>query len=263
MDELIFDFEILPYSLQIFFILCFGLILGSFSNVVLVRWPLGESLSFPGSHCRSTGKPLPWYDNIPVLSYLFLRGKSRFDRSPISLRYPLVELFFGVSFVALYQLHGATWNFVEITTFFYLAGTASLVDLEHFLLPDILQYPGMGLALLFAFLNPDRDLTSALMGMAVGGLGLWSISKAYFLARQEEGLGFGDVKLLAWIGALVGLQGIPVVLFVSSLSGLFVGLIAMTRGKAGLKTALPFGPFLFFGALLVYHLDFYSLFALS
>lgn len=241
----------LPVGFQWTLVFIFGSLLGSFSNVVIYRWPREESVVYPGSKCRSTGKSLPWYDNIPILSFLILRGKSRFDGSAISPIYPIVEIYMGLLFVVIFAFHGFSITTVELMIFGFLASTAAIIDAFHFLLPDILQYPGIFLALTGAFLNPEREFQSALIGSIGGGLFLYTIAKSYMILRKEEGMGLGDVKLIIWIGALIGWEKLPMLVLFSSLSGLAFGVVAMARGDSGMKTQIPFGPFLAGSAFII------------
>jgi leader peptidase (prepilin peptidase)/N-methyltransferase len=232
----------------VFFI--FGLLLGSFGNVVIYRMPAGKSVVTPRSHCQNCGKMVVWYDNIPIFSWLLLKGKCRFCSVKISARYPLVELLMGILFAAVFLKVGWTWTLVEYLIFVFFGVVSSFIDLDHFILPDLFTLGGIVLGLLGAVFNPEREFMSAFLGVLVGGGFLLLVAYGYYWLRGEEGMGGGDIKLLGWIGAVFGWQSIPFVVMFSSLIGSFVGIALMIKMKKGLKTQIPFGPYLFFAALL-------------
>lgn len=226
----------------------FGLLIGSFLNVVIHRVPRKESLISPGSRCPGCGYALRWYDNIPVVSYAMLGGRCRRCRAPISIRYPLVELTTAIVFVAHYFVFG--WTPLLAVRLLFGASLVALfaIDLEHHLLPDVITLPGIlvGLAA-SAFLPPG--LFEALIGMLIGGGSLWLIGEAYYRYSGEEGMGGGDVKMLAMIGAFLGWKLVLVTLVLSSVLGSVLGLSIIAIKRGGMKYALPFGTFLALGAL--------------
>lgn len=226
----------------------FGLLIGSFLNVVIHRVPRKESLVSPGSRCPGCGYALRWYDNIPVVSYAMLGGRCRRCRAPISIRYPLVELTTAIVFVAHYFVFG--WTPLLAVRLLFAASLVALfaIDLEHHLLPDVITLPGIlvGLAA-SAFLPPG--LVEALIGMLIGGGSLWLIGEAYYRYSGEEGMGGGDVKMLAMIGAFLGWKLVLVTLVLSSVLGSVLGLAIIAIKRGGMKYALPFGTFLALGAL--------------
>ena len=233
--------------------LALGTAIGSFLNVVIHRVPLGESIVTPGSHCPRCGKGIRWYDNVPVLGWLWLGGRCRDCRAPISARYPLVELLTGLLAAALalrlgfgIQMLGAFWFAASLLALTY-------IDLDHQLLPDRITLPGIAVGLAIAALAPGVDrwtsIASSLLGILVGGGILWLVAWAYYLATGREGMGGGDVKLLAMIGAFLGWQGVLLTLLLASLIGSAAGLAIMVRRRADAKLAIPFGPFLALGAL--------------
>ncbi len=270
----------MPPLLALLSVGCLGLAVGSFLNVCIWRLPplvlereaacqAGDQqggvfswlrdvardaaralarLSSPPSHCPSCGTPIAWYHNIPVLSWLLLRGRCARCQRPISMRYPLVELATAVVFLVHLLVLG--WGPLLAVRLAFAAALIVLfaVDLEHQLLPDVITIPGLVLGLVAsAFVPPG--MVSALLGVVLGGGALWGISSAYFRWRGIEGLGFGDVKMLAMIGAVLGWQGVLVTLFLASLSGAGVGLLLMGAGRGSLGHKLPFGTFLAMGAL--------------
>jgi leader peptidase (prepilin peptidase)/N-methyltransferase len=228
---------------------CLGCCLGSFFNVVIYRLPLKNSIVSPGSHCPQCQKPIPAYDNIPVVSFLLLRGRCRFCASRISWRYPLVELLAGVMVLLLFRRSG--WHpqfFVEL-----LFSSALLViffiDLDTMLIPDVISLPGIVVGFAASFLTPRLSWLDSLAGILLGGGLFYAIAIGYQWFRGQEGLGGGDIKLLAMIGAFLGWSGVVFTILVSSVTGAAVGLIAMRRSRKGFSTMLPFGPFLALGAV--------------
>ncbi len=230
---------------------CFGAIIGSFLNVVILRLPgKKESIVFPASHCTSCMAQLHWYENIPVLSFLILRGRCGHCREKISIQYPLIETSMILLSLALVQ----RFDLSLATAFYFLFSAALLViiviDIHHQIIPDVISLPGIVIGLFFAFVSPALNWQDSLIGILVGGGILYSIALLYYLWRKVDGMGVGDIKLLAMIGAFLGWQSLPFVIFTSSVSGLIVGLFAMIKQKKGGQTRIPFGPFLSIAALL-------------
>jgi leader peptidase (prepilin peptidase)/N-methyltransferase len=228
----------------------FGAVVGSFLNVVILRLPDDDkSIVYPASHCPRCASPLHWYENIPIVSYLFLRGKCSHCRLPISLQYPLVELMMALLAAALmYQFQ------LSIAAAGYFLFTAALlviifIDIHHQIIPDVISLPGIVLGVLFSLVSDTVTWQSSLIGLLAGGGVLYSVAYFYYLLRKADGMGGGDIKLLAMIGAWLGWQSLPFVIFASSLSGSIVGLIAMFYQKKGGRTRIPFGPFLSLSAL--------------
>lgn len=241
--------EYLAQVLPLFSMLL-GLCLGSFANVVIYRWPKGESVVLPSSRCPKCQSKIRFYDNIPVFSWLLLRGRCRDCKTLISPRYPMVELSMGILFFVIYFKTGATWTLLEYWLFGFGLLTVSVIDLDHFLLPDLFTLSGVVIGLVGAFLNPEREFLDALYGVLMGGGFLWAIAYLYFVIRKEEGMGGGDIKLIAWIGAVLGWKAIPFVIMSSSIIGSLVGIFVATKSGKGLKAAIPFGPFLALGAVI-------------
>lgn len=227
-----------------------GLIFGSFANVVIYRWPLGQSVVSPGSACPSCKTPVKWYDNIPILSYLLLKGRCRVCQVKISLRYPFVEFITGFLFLSIYLKFGLSITSLEYMIFTVGAVSCFFIDLDHYLLPDLFTLSGIVLGLLGSLINPERDFLSAMVGFILGGGFLWSIAYLYLLLRKQEGMGGGDIKLMAWLGALLGWPAVPFIILVSSLVGSIAGLFVSFRNPDGLKAVIPFGPYIIFGAYL-------------
>ncbi len=237
-------------DLWIGFFFLFGSIWGSFANVVIVRLPLNKSVVAPRSHCPQCKTAIPWYLNIPILSWILLRGRCQKCHKPIPLRYPIVEFIMGFFFAAIYARFGFSFSTIEYFIFTFGLVTSSFIDLEHMILPDRFTLSGIVLGLLGAFLNPERYFLDSLMGILLGGGLLLAVAYFYTLVRKVEGMGGGDIKLLAWIGAVCGIQSILFVLIVSSLLGLVFGLFYMFKSKQGMQTGIPFGPYLSLAALI-------------
>jgi leader peptidase (prepilin peptidase)/N-methyltransferase len=225
-----------------------GLAIGSFLNVVIHRLPRGGSLISPGSRCPSCGYALGALDNIPVVSYLALGGRCRKCRTPISARYPIVELVTALLFVAHYFVFG--WTPLLAVRLLFAASLVALfaIDLEHHLLPDAITLPGIGVGLVASLFLPP-GIRDALIGALVGGGVLWLIGEAYYRYAGEEGMGGGDVKMLAMVGAFLGWQLVIVTLVFSSIAGAVIGMIVIAIKRGGMKYALPYGTFLALAAL--------------
>ena len=237
-------------SVETVFVFVVGLIWGSFANVVILRLPSKESVVTPRSRCPKCKSRVRFYDNIPVLSWFLLRGKCRDCKAPISWRYPLVELLSGVLFLAVFLKHGYQWVTLEYIVFCWSLLVVSFIDLDHMILPDVFTLSGILIGLTGAILNPERDFLSAIAGVLMGGGFLYAIAYLYYALRKQEGMGGGDIKLLAWIGAVLGWTSIPFVIMVSSVIGSLVGLVVAARSKSGLKAVIPFGPYLALAAVL-------------
>ncbi len=236
-----------PIWLCLFFIL--GALLGSFANVVICRLPLNESIVRPRSRCRKCKSAVAWYDNVPIFSFLVLRGRCRNCYEKIGWRYPLVELIMALGFAAFFYWHGFHFFLIEHLIFFFSLVIVSFIDLDHMILPDSFTLSGIVIGLIGAYLNPSRVFSEALFGALMGGGFLWLVAYVYFLVRKQEGMGGGDIKLLAWIGAVLGWQSIPFVILVSCLFGSLVGVFLALREKKGFQTVIPFGPYLALGAV--------------
>jgi leader peptidase (prepilin peptidase)/N-methyltransferase len=229
-------------------VVCFGLIVGSFLNVCIHRLPLGESVVWPASRCPNCRTALKPYDNIPVIGYLLLKGRCRSCAAPISLRYPIVELLTLTVFVAAYLFYPPALM-VQRIVFGCAMIVLFFVDLEHHRLPNEITLPGIIVGFVCSFFMPPGWISS-LLGILVGGGSLWLMGTLWILIRHEEGMGFGDVKMLAMIGAFLGWQLMMATLFVSTILGSLIGLGLIAARKGNLKTALPFGCFLAIGAVL-------------
>lgn len=219
-----------------------GLIFGSFANVCVYRIPRHESVVFPGSHCPQCGHDIDWYDNIPILSWLWLKGQCRHCGGAISWRYPLLELVMGLSWAAMAWHFGPTQVLLQALMLFFLLWTLSFIDLETGLLPNVLTYPGIVLGLLFSWWTGNWQ--DALIGAVAGYAVFWLIAKVFLLLTGREGMGYGDFKLLAMLGAFMGWQALPFIIFASSMVGAVIGSVFLLLSRRGFHTEVPFGPYL-------------------
>ena len=222
-----------------------GLLFGSFTNVIIARMPVGESIVFPPSHCPHCNKQLRAVDLVPVFSYLFLRGHCRYCQQTISIRYPLVEVLCALLFMIVYLRWGLTMTTVSGCVFSVILLSAAFIDLDHGIIPDILTYPGMVIGLMLSF--KTLGFLPALYGtLAFGGL-MFAVA---FISKG--GMGGGDVKLAGVIGAFTGITGSAVTLLMASLLGAIFGLGVMAVKKTGRKTPIKFGPFLAMSAYIAF-----------
>ena len=247
------------------FVALLGLLVGSFINVIVCRLPImlerawqsselpnelpteAFNLAVPRSHCPSCAQQLSASENVPVVSFLFLRGRCRHCKSRISARYPLVEIAASVASVLVAMTFGFTASTLAFLAFAWFLLALSLIDLDHHLLPDDLTLPLLWLGLLVSAFNlglPGVSLFDAVIGAAAGYITLWSLFWAFLLVTGKEGLGYGDFKLLAALGAWLGWQAILPVLLLASLAGAVIGLILIVFGGRERSAPLPFGPFL-------------------
>lgn len=238
-------------------VVAYGLVVGSFVNVLVARVPDRRSIVKPPSSCPGCGARVRWHDNVPVLSYLALRGRCRGCKAPISLRYPVVELLVALLFVTTYLRFGLSpllfvrdWPFVAILV------AVTFTDLERRLIPDPLSLGGLAVGLATAWWTPELGLLGALAGAATGFCVFYAFAWIYMKRSGRSGLGGGDIKLLAMIGAFVGVQGVFWTILVSSILGSVIGIVygLAKRDEGGglLKVAIPYGPFLVLGALWYY-----------
>ena len=225
-----------------------GLAVGSFLNVCIHRVPARASVVSPPSRCPACGYQLRWSDNIPVLSYVLLRGRCRQCRASISIRYPIVELVTMAVFVLHWWMFG--WSALMVVRLAFACALVILfaIDLEHHLLPNVITLPGIAAGLIVSTVFPP-GLRDALIGMAAGGGVLWLIGEAYYRFSGQEGMGGGDVKMLAMIGAFLGWKLMLVTLVLSSVAGALIGIVVIALRRGDMKYALPYGTFLAIGGL--------------
>jgi leader peptidase (prepilin peptidase)/N-methyltransferase len=225
----------------------FGLLVGSFLNVCIYRLPLGRSVVFPPSACGSCQRPLRWFENIPVVSWLVLGGRCARCKARISPQYPIVELVTGVLFATTVALTPIGPLLAARLLFGAALIVLFAIDLEHQILPNVITLPGVVVGLAFALVAPP-GWRASLIGAAAGGGVLYAIAAGYYYVRHEDGLGMGDVKMLAMIGAFLGWQLMLLTLVLASLSGALVGVAIIVFQRGSMKYALPFGTFLAVGA---------------
>ena len=235
--------------LIVLYVAIFGLIVGSYLNVVVYRLPLGLSTVYPRSRCPGCGSLIRARDNVPVFSFLLLRGRCRHCGTAISWRYPLVEAATGALFVASLLRFGLTPQTLVAMVFSCLMLVLALIDYDHMLLPDRITLPGTAVGLATQLVAPLAGLVPAVVGALLGAGILLAVWGLWWVVRREEGMGLGDVKMLALVGAFLGWQGVLVTLFFGALSGSVVGLALMRRGSADMRSKLPFGVFLAMGAI--------------
>lgn len=236
-----------------------GLIIGSYLNVVIHRLPLGLSTVRPRSRCPVCGTLIQARDNVPVLSWVVLRGRCRSCGTPISWRYPLIEAATGGLFLGCFLRWGFTPQALTAALFAALMLVLAMIDYDHMILPDRITWPGIAVGLAAQLWGPLVGLVPAVVGVILGAGILLAVWGLWLLVRREEGMGLGDVKMLALIGAFLGWSGVLVTLFCAALAGSVVGLALMRWGSLDMRSKLPFGVFLaiagvialFFGGPLV------------
>src|SRR6478752_597989 len=227
----------------------FGALVGSFLNVCIYRLPRGESILWPGSHCPACAAPIAWYDNIPLLGYLSLFGRCRSCRSDIPIRYPVVEAANAAGYVIILAAFGLTWTAVLYCILFSALLVVTGTDLTHKIIPNVVTVPGILVGLLGAATVLPTGLVNALLGIAVGGGILWTLAWASPYLFGKEGMGGGDIKLLAMIGAFLGWKPALLTIMIGSLTGSIIGVSLIAFGVMKRDEYIPFGPFLVLGAL--------------
>jgi len=240
----------LPFQIIAVFVFMFGAVIGSFLNVCIYRLPLDQSIITPGSRCMSCGTAVRWFDNIPILSWLILKGHCRDCGVSFSIRYPLIELLTGCLTLLLFLRFGFTVSFAIYSVFIAALIVVTFIDFDHQIIPDEISLPGIGLGFLASFFLPEPGWLSSLAGILVGWGSLALIFYGYLWLTGREGMGGGDAKLLAMLGAFLGLKSVPFIIFTSSLVGTVAGLSIMALQRKGRHLAIPFGPYLALGAIL-------------
>jgi len=232
------------------FLILFGLIIGSFLNVLIYRMPIGKSIVKPRSYCPQCKKPIKFYDNIPVISFIVLCGKCRDCKAKISLQYPLVEIFTAFTFWISYSFYFSISPIYTLFTIIFLCimVVLAIIDFKHMILPDELTIGGGVLFLIYSFFNPLITYKDAFISAFGSALVFTLLYFFYLKVRKIEGLGFGDVKMMILLGAFLGVNRLLIALLLASLSGVIIGFIFIIFKGKDLKTKLPFGPFLALGA---------------
>lgn len=244
----------IPLPLIYTFLILFGLIIGSFINVCVFRLPRERSVVMPRSFCPKCRTPIKWYDNVPLISYILLLGRCRHCGRPISPRYPLIELLSALlSWFTYYHFNAWTPYLIYYLLLISPLIVVTFVDLEHRIIPDIISIPGIVAGALSSFILMHGKWTEIgvdiLLGIVVGGGFLAIVGLGYEWIKKREGLGGGDIKLAAMLGAFFGWKGIIFILFLSSILGSIVGITLIVGLKKGMKYPIPYGPFLATGAV--------------
>lgn len=225
----------------------FGALVGSFLNVCIYRLPIEMSIAWPSSGCPTCGRRLAWFENIPIVSYFALWGRCRTCKQPIAGRYPVVEALTALMFAAAWWYYPPGLLLVSRLILGCALIVLFAIDLEHQLLPNVITLPGVAVGFVLSFFIEPGWLNS-LIGILVGGGVLYAIAEIYYRVRHEEGLGMGDVKMLAMIGAFLGWKLTLLTLMLGSLAGSLIGVLLLAMNRGGMKHALPFGTFLALGA---------------
>ncbi len=225
-----------------------GLMIGSFLNVCTLRWPEDESVVFPGSHCPKCGEPIRWYDNVPVLGYVLLRGRCRACREPISLQYPLVELATGLVWAGMFSYAGLSFEALRGTLLLTILFGIALTDARFYIIPDQFSLGGLVLGLGLAFLPGGIDALDALIGAIVGFGLLGSVAVVGKWMLKKDAMGLGDIKMMAMVGAFLGWAGVLLTVFLGALLGAVI--FGPISYKA--KKLVPFGIFLAAAAAITY-----------
>jgi leader peptidase (prepilin peptidase)/N-methyltransferase len=228
----------------------FGAVVGSFLNVCIHRLPKEESIVRPGSHCPKCKTPIRFYDNIPLISYLLLGGKCRYCGVSISLQYPLVEGITALGSLLVFVKFGFSLNYLFY--FFFVAAliVITVIDLYHQIIPDVISLPGIVIGLLGSLSISPITFSTSLIGTIAGGGSLFLVAAGYQWLFKREGMGGGDVKLLAMIGAFLGWKSVILTILLSSFIGSIIGIAVMLIKGKDFKYAIPFGPFLSMGAVI-------------
>ncbi len=233
------------------FIFLTGLCIGSFLNVCIYRLPdPAKSIVFPVSKCTACHTTIPFYDNIPVSSYLLLAGKCRQCSATISLRYPLVELLSGAASLSAVLKFGYTADALIVYAFIATMIVVTFIDIDHQKILDLITLPGILIGFLCSFILSSITWQQSLIGILTGGGSLYLVAKIYMLLTGKMGMGGGDIKLLAMIGGLTGWQGVLFTVFAGSATGTVAGAGLIVAGRfSNFRLKIPFGPFLAFGAV--------------
>ncbi len=228
-------------AIVVFFL---GLCIGSFLNVCICRIPEGRSIVSPPSACPRCGHRLRWWENIPLLSYVFLWGRCSGCNDKISIQYPLVELLTALISLGIWNRYGLSVQGLIMFGFSCSLIVVAFIDLAHKIIPDAISIPGILLGIIASFSLPGITWLDSLLGIVVGGGILYLVTWGYYLATKRIGMGGGDIKLLAMIGAFLGWQAIPFVIFLSAITGSIIGTLFILINKKGRHFQIPFGPFL-------------------
>jgi len=232
------------------FVFITGICIGSFLNVCIHRLPLEKSVIHPPSACPKCSHQIKWYENLPLLSYIILGGKCSSCKVPISIRYPFVELIAGIFSILSFIKFGFTPFFFIYTIFIYSLIVITFIDFDHQIIPDVISLPGIILGFLFSFIPGGITWSDSLTGILLGGGIFYAVAFLFYFLFKKEGMGGGDIKLLAMIGAFLGWKSVPFVIFASALVGAVAGIsfIILTKSEKGIP--IPYGPYLAIAALI-------------
>jgi leader peptidase (prepilin peptidase)/N-methyltransferase len=233
---------------------CFGLIIGSFLNVIICRLPHGTSVMWPASHCTSCNRPLSWFENVPIVSWLVLRGRCRTCQTPISAQYPIVESATAALFVAGYYAFGLTPLLAVRVAFACAMVVLFAIDFEHQILPNEITLSGIVVGFVLSIFLPP-GWKSSLIGLLAGGLFPFLVAEIYLRVRGREGMGMGDFKMLAMVGAFLGWPLVWITLIVACVLGIVIGGGALMISRRGMETRIPFGTFIAVAALVCAYAD--------
>jgi len=239
-----------PPAVTAFIAGMFGAVIGSFLNVCIYRLPRDLSVAWPASACPNCRREIDWFENIPILAWLVLRGRCRTCKAPIGVQYPIVEAITALMFAAGWWFYGPGVLLVSRLLFGCALIVLFAIDLEHHLLPNVITLPGIAVGFVLSFFTDEPGWFDSLIGVVVGGGSLLLMFYGYLLVRKKEGLGMGDPKMLAMIGAFLGWKLTLLTLVFASLSGSLIGMSMMATRRGHLESMLPFGCFLAVGAAL-------------
>ncbi|MBI2609381.1 MAG: prepilin peptidase [Deltaproteobacteria bacterium] len=245
--------------MELFFIIILSLLIGSFLNVCIYRIPKKESIILPRSHCPSCQKTLEVFDLIPIFSYLFLKGKCRFCKHPISFTYPLVEILTSLGSVFLFLNFSLSSVFFLYSFLFYVLVVITFIDLKHFIIPDVITLPNILLGFLLSLFGLSTTSSDSLLGILIGGGILYGMGTLYYVFTKKEGMGGGDIKLMAMLGAFLGSKAALFIILISSVLGAFGGFLILFVTRQSKETPIPFGPYIalasmiyiFYGELII------------
>ena len=240
--------------MDLIFVIILGALWGSFANVCILRLPQNKGVVSGRSYCPKCKKKIIWKDNIPIISYILLKGKCRKCKKPISSQYALVEMLSLISFASIYYLYGISFTTLLLITLALVLIIIFFIDLKHFIIPNTLTFPLMALGLIKSFIPNLNEIFPNYIDSIIGGLFgygiIWSIIFFYKQIRKKEGMGLGDAKLFAVIGFWFGWISIPFVIFLSSITALISVVPDLIKNSKKMSTQIPFGPYIIIGTLL-------------
>ena len=230
-------------------VVIFGMCIGSFLTVCIHRLPMGKSIVGPRSSCPLCDQRIAFRDNIPVVSYLLLGGRCRHCRGRIAGRYPVVEILTGLFALCCYLKFSLTLEAAVYFAFVVVLTAVTFIDLDHRIIPNVITLPGIPIGFLAGLALPSLTVKDSILGLIVGAGSLYLTAVGYRLLTRREGMGGGDIKLMAMVGTLIGLKGVLFTIFIGSALGTAVGVMLMMHARKDMKMAIAFGPFLAIGAI--------------